>query len=345
MTGKKGIITNKIKENLNNLYFYMDKSIAMQKHKIIKVNGEEIKIINYDIYDKITNEKLYCIVKKNKCERNGKFKWKMVDELFAAKDIHKQYNITMDKLPKSVRTNIEFQSQLNKQTKIKSIMVNKMKDIIHKTKWNKIAIKNKYHTKKRTTLSLTKEMFIKNLKSLNDYNDMNAIKLIPILMFNNVNNFHWIEYVWIIKIDNGINIGISLKYNKDNHNLIVKGIHLDKAYIIQQSQLVSPKYCSNGLDDIFTSNITDICIGNPDDNINAIKALKQRNMCLQKENKRLSELLSNQDLCSSVSNLAAFSSGLCKNVPNVKLSSSMNNLGHLLYQVYIIGGKLVAVYP
>ena len=289
-TNKNGLISNMIKEDINNLYFYMDKSVAFQNGKEINLkNGEKLKIINFDFHSKETDETLYCVLTPYH-GKVTKFKWKMEEKLFSAQDIKKIYNISRYELPQNLRTCIHFQSDLKQYDQIKNVIMNKekIKEVIDKTKWTKVLIKNRYHTKKRLTLSLNKKEFIKNLNALNDFND---VHLIPILMFDAIakKNKFWVEYLWIITIDENINIGISLIYNTETDNVKVKGIHLDKTYIINQHQLVSPLNSSDCLQDIFQSNISDLHIGNPDDAENRINALTQRNYILKKENNALNK--------------------------------------------------------
>merc|ERR1712228_1163766 len=93
------------------------------------------------------------------------------------------------------------------------------------------------------------------------------------MMFNCDLNEYWIEYVWIITIDNNISIGISFRYNKQ-YGVRVNGIHLDKEYLINQHELVMPNHnckCFQG----FNSHISDLKIGNPDDLQNKINYYRQ----------------------------------------------------------------------
>merc|ERR1712154_206223 len=119
-TAKNGIISNMINEKINDLYFYMDKTTAMQREysKEIKLeNGDKIKIINYDFHEKKEIEEvLYCILKPfefEECE-NGKkptFEWE-IKEILNAKDIEQKYGISEDALPESVRMSVDFESML-----------------------------------------------------------------------------------------------------------------------------------------------------------------------------------------------------------------------------------------
>ncbi len=63
-------------------------------------------------------------------------------------------------------------------------------------------------------------------------------------MFNDENTEYWIEYVFIVTIDEGIDIDVSFKFNQYEGNIInrvyVCGIHLDKVYIFDQHKLVDP---------------------------------------------------------------------------------------------------------
>merc|ERR1711902_48342 len=84
-------------------------------------------------------------------------------------------------------------------------------NIIKKTKWHKIPIHKKQNNKKRVTLSFNKIEFINSL--MNFMNDSDKIRLIDILVFDNKNDKYRIEYVWIVRISENVDIGISWFYN------------------------------------------------------------------------------------------------------------------------------------
>lgn len=130
-------------------------------------------------------------------------------------------------------------------------------------------------------LSLTKPEFMKQCtQCIENQHAVNwDIELVPILMFNqetpNANEF-WIEYVWIVTIDDleEISIGISFKYLPKEKSVKVSGIHLDREYLIDQHQLLLPNSDCHCFD-AFKSNINYLSIGNPDDLLNKIKYYKQ----------------------------------------------------------------------
>jgi len=132
-------------------------------------------------------------------------------------------------------------------------------------------------------LYLTKPEFMDQCREfINKRDDDDDIDLIPILMFNDneYSNEFWIEHVWIVTIDEleNISIGISFKYNNEENEVRVSGIHLDRGYLMDQHELVLPGHSGAGCRcfDAFQSNINYLSIGNPDDSLNKIKYYKQQ---------------------------------------------------------------------
>eukprot|EP01084_Bolivina_argentea_P008685 16252_1 len=108
-------------------------------------------------------------------------------------------------------------------------------------------------------------------------------------MFDRYEKYSY-EYIWIINIEKNMNIGISLKYDIEKNAINVNGIHLDKTFIYKQHIVIEPSHECNCLNN-FTSFITHLHIGNPDDNINKIKDLQNRLQTLKDENVSLNEKL------------------------------------------------------
>ena len=302
---------------------YIDLTTAITqwyKQKQIDWNGKKIKIINYDFHEKDTNEILYCVLLRKsysnsneQITQNRKYgEWTMIEALFTEKQLRQQYGILCDKLlPKSPRiyskelpSSYNFISYKNNKDKIlNDLMMNpsKIEKIIYETKWTKKQIKCRKDSRRRMTLSLDKLEFQNRIKQHCLNNDIN---LIPILMFNNNknNDEYWIEYIWIIRIDDILktDIGISLIYNSDKSQLKVNGIHLVKEWMINQHQLISPKHNMKCICfDNFTSNITNLSIGNPDDHLNKMKALKKSNQELKIKNDKLQKRINELEKLSS----------------------------------------------
>jgi len=126
------------------------------------------------------------------------------------------------------------------------------------------------------TLSLTKPQFMKQCaeQTLDVMENVDEVQLVPILMFNCETEARWIEHVWIVSIEEGVSIGIALRNDGCHGGLRVTGIHLDGDYLRQQHELVLPGHECRCLDN-FTSHISDLRIGNPDDLQNKINYYQQ----------------------------------------------------------------------
>ena len=287
------IIPNKICEYIDDIYRYMDKITAIHCYdnniKLLNIDGDNnrlddnnIMIINYGFHDKENSNKiLYCIAEKQDTS-NGKargYKWRLINRLFTDIQIKNEYNISSKELlPKSFRNKLSFKLLLKQEIKIKKLLFcdKDCFDMIQNCNWHRLDIYNRINNKRRMTLSMTKPEFI---KCITDYYtkicNHNLINLIPILLFDNDENKYLIEFIWIINIENNINIGIGLRYDSINNRLKVGGIHLDSQYIRNQHQLIDPYHNCHCLDS-FQTNISDLKIGNPDDNLNKIKYYKQQ---------------------------------------------------------------------
>merc|ERR1712218_446129 len=157
---------------------------------------------------------------------------------------------------------------------------------------HKVDIFNKINNKRRMTLSLTKPEFMKQCTEfVNKQNENDGVNLIPILMFNNGNNEYWIEYVMIVTLEQGIDVGIAFKMIPNHDIITVSGIHLDKVYLQCQHELVLPQHTGCHCLDTFESNINYLSIGNPDDQLNLIKYYKQQINGLTKYRDYIDELL------------------------------------------------------
>merc|ERR1712176_897219 len=235
------------------------------------VNDGEICIVNLDLYHKNKEKEPLYLVSKiiENTKKNRNHKWKTDNNLWTQNEIESKYKISKNNLPKSSRLSNKFLFEINNINEIEKIF-SKKKEIFTKTKWHKLHVFNIKNNKRRITISITKTEFISALKEF--VNNDNDHKLIPIIMFNNKQKYQ-IHYVHIVRImDN--DIGISYIYNSETKKITATGIHLDKKQLLKQHELVSPKHmkdchCFDG----FTSIITDLYIGNPDDDKNKIKSL------------------------------------------------------------------------
>ena len=102
-----------------------------------------------------------------------------------------------------------------------------------------------------------------------------------------------IEYIWIIRIQIDpfpIDIALSIQYSKKTiNNIIVTGIHLNKELLIYRHQLVPYRACNQSTAgcccfDHYQCPITNLKIGNIDEDLNKIKDLYSRLNTIQQNN-------------------------------------------------------------
>eukprot|EP01084_Bolivina_argentea_P200243 342438_1 len=264
----KNIIASKIRETFNDLYSHIDIEIAMQFNDSNIDDDADIKILNFGFHDKESGEILYCIIEK----QERKTPWKMRERTFTGKEIINEFHVTQ--LPTASRSNFIFQSQLKMGNDIKILLKSdkQRKKFIMNTQWHKIKIFCKLNHKRRTTLSMTTQEFIQDLKQNTNFNNL---ELIPILMF--YDTYHRVVHLWIVTIHQNVNIAISLIYNKGT--IEATGIHIERSLILKQHQWISTVCNSNECKclNIFTSSFNCIVIGNPDSDKNRIKDLEKRN--------------------------------------------------------------------
>ena len=110
------------------------------------------------------------------------------------------------------------------------------------------------------------------------------------------NSHYEIHHVVIIEVDNGLNIVISMIYDNLECKVKVTGIHLDKRLLFRQHQWISLKHMNEcTCFDNYNWIINDISIGNPDDNLNRINALKKSKVALEQQIERLRNKLKSFD--------------------------------------------------
>jgi len=279
-------LPSSIRETFSNLYKYLDKSTAMQYHfqRQLQFDGEKIRIFNYDLHDKSTNEVLYFVAQSQK-RRNG-YEWKLVNKLFTKEEIMVKYRIRSFELPQSSRINSEFGNMMNIQKQIMAQHASICTKLTEK-EWQRIIPihNNEYSTQKRMTYSMTPQMFKQAIKDCIDSQNGQA-ELIPIVMF--YGDKFKLCFIHIIQLDDHINIGISYIYNQQKQCIEINGIHLKKDRIQQQHELAVPGCagncrCLNG----FVSCIDVLHIGNPDDAQNKLNGKKHEIDAKNEEIKRL----------------------------------------------------------
>merc|ERR1712228_712310 len=203
--------------------------------------------------------------------------------------------ISSHAVPPSFSQDHSFRIQLQQKDKIRSFIVEgafKMRQIVKKTKWNKVPIKNYEHKKQRMEYIVKKQVFVDDLNALNDYSNPT---LIPIVMFDKESIKFWIEFVWIVKIREDSHIGISMIYNAKKRRVEIKGIHTNKQLILDQHQLISPLYRNYFVNDFeFRSKVDHLKIAELGADKNRIFQLKNSNSALRVERQRMETVI--QDL-------------------------------------------------
>eukprot|EP01083_Nonionella_stella_P204904 746639_1 len=266
-------ITDEIWETFNDVYVFIDKSLSLHTGQSMFNNGT-LWVINYGFHEKQSYELLYCVAVPT---YGGSRKWSMVQKVFTTQEMKTVYHIKCASLPKTIRS-LQFHTDIVTKNRIITRMLSEpeqIQSIVQFTPWHKVAIFNRNDNKKRIILKLNKHECIKDLNMMMTHRD-EVIKLIPILMFDTENGAHHIEYVWIIRIEKGIDIGISFILNTENDELMVSGIHLNKTFLLNQHHLAIPQCPSCNCLDSFVSHITHLRIGNPDDDLNRIKDLTKK---------------------------------------------------------------------
>jgi len=223
------------------------------------------------------------------------YRSELVEIVMNPGDILTNYGISINAVPPSFRQAHSFRTQLQQKERIRSFIVDsafKMKQIVKKTKWNKVPIKNYEHKKQRMEYIVKKQVFVEDLNRLNDY--VNPT-LIPIVMFDKEAIKHWVEYVWMVKTRDDSHVGISMIYNAKKRRVEIKGIHTNKQLILDQHQLISPLYRNYFVRDFeFESKVDHLKIAELGADKNRIFQLKNSNSALRTDRQRMETLI--QDL-------------------------------------------------
>merc|ERR1719242_588585 len=275
----ESIVPSMIAEPISNVYSYMDRACVLSMGHDLE-RGERIKVVNYDWHCKRTGQILYCVMERQDLSANKSrgYKYKMVNRLFTASELLKEYNVRKEEGPGSWRQTEQFRSELAAGEMIERILQEptERRRLIDSCQWHKVEIHKRQNNKRRLTLSLTKPQFMKQgaEQTLDVMDNVHDVQLVPILMFNSETEARWIEHVWIVSIEEGVSIGIALRNDGLHGGLRVTGIHLDGDYLRQQHELVVPGHPCRCLD-AFSSHISDLRIGNPDDLQNKINYYQQ----------------------------------------------------------------------
>eukprot|EP01083_Nonionella_stella_P093618 262422_1 len=271
------IIPDTIKETISNVYAYLDRSIAMQYNDGEIIDGEIIdhvnnslyyEIINCDFHETKSDEPLFCVVEThplNDAKNSNKYSLKMRDHLFTRKELS-QMNLHSVILPESSRTKLQNTERNHIQNMHTDSNTQTWDDMLSACAWSQVPVFTQPEHKQRVTLSISTQLLNRIVIEAMD----NKHNLIPIVMFDE--RSHWMEYICVVHIQKDMDIGIALKYAK--YGLRITGIHLDKAMILEQHELVLPHKCE--CLDGFKSIINDIHVGNADDLLNKLKDYQKR---------------------------------------------------------------------
>merc|ERR1712087_34891 len=288
---------------VDDLLNYLRKTIVVQSQQCPWMqlqNGQKNKIIRCDFRQ---NNPMFCVMREefirpnpqNGVEISPFYRSELVEIAMNPAAILTNYGISSHAVPPSFRQAHLFSNPFQQKDKIRSFIVEgafKMKQIVKKTKWNKVPIKNYEHKKQRMEYIVKKQVFVDNINELNDYSNPT---LIPIVMFDKESIKFWIEFVWIVKIRQDSHIGISMIYNAKKRRVEIKGIHTDKQLILNQHQLISPLFSDYFVRDFeFSSKIDHLKIAELGADKNRIFQLKNSNSALRVERQRMETVI--QDL-------------------------------------------------
>eukprot|EP01084_Bolivina_argentea_P144315 253235_1 len=241
-------IPKDVAETLLNAFNYMTQYLhiygddATQEYKFQETM---IKVIDYNIHCKQTQNPLYVVCEKAEQLKHNDHSWKAKHYLYDEKELATRYNITSLPVTPSMNCSIILKIK-NTMNRVKEMLqdTKKRNDIIRhrNTPWNcddKIPIFNKTSKNNGMCLTLSKDAFAKKLNTF--ANESGDIHLVPIVRFNKKNNYFY-EVAWIAQIGKDINIGISFKLNPKGKSVfpyIPSAIYLD---IRDQHKLVLDKH-------------------------------------------------------------------------------------------------------
>lgn len=273
------IVPHRVAESIANIYAYMDKATVLSV-SAVSTHNPRFRVIDYDWHCKNTNDALYCVTERQDVSTHKArgYAFKMHNRLYTAHDLSAELNVSPSELPVSWRKTQKFRAEMalgNEVIRALSTTEQRLK-MVNSCQWHKVPVLKRVNNKRRLTLSLTKPQFTKQCVSVAERVSGDEISktLFPIAMFNSETDEFWLEWVWTLRIDDGVSVGIAFRYQNPQNGVRVSGIHLDRDYLQEQHELVHPGHAAPGLRG-FESNISDLRIGNPDDLQNKINYYKQ----------------------------------------------------------------------
>jgi hypothetical protein len=240
------------------LYYNLDMTTALQindgeMQEFETEHGHKVMFANYDIRCKQTGEPLYAVIvendkkplkqqkrRQNDRKQASKWLWK-INSFRTAEEILSAYsNITLRDLPKSSRDRRGFRQQLDYASYASDLA--EQAHILDETDWGNVQkIKNfKRDGKKNNNkaveyvVKVNESAFIRQCKA--SWYDAPAI---PIVVNENKNNenSHHIEWVKVVNLDYGRQIGISCRYNQSKCKWEVRSLCLDKGDVVNKHLL------------------------------------------------------------------------------------------------------------
>merc|ERR1719242_1665857 len=165
-----------------NLLNYLRKTIVVQSQQnqwMQLANGQKIKVIRCDLRQ---NNPMFCVMREEFIRPNPQngieiapfYRSELIEIVDNPANILTNYGISTTAVPPSFREAHSFRAQLQQKERIRSFIVDsafKMKQIVKKTKWNKVPVKNYEHKKQRMEYIVKKQVFVDDLNALNDYSN------------------------------------------------------------------------------------------------------------------------------------------------------------------------------
>eukprot|EP01084_Bolivina_argentea_P026787 49818_1 len=275
----RSVIPRRIKESIADVFDFINKLTTICLYDGLVVDVGNSMILNCGFHDQNSNDVLYLVATKQSKSRV----YKIHDKVYTKYELCNSYRLQEHELPQSYYDRNNMRCVMNE--------INYSFDVDYRSvQWHKLPVlrttKNKSakYNKQRLTFFITKTECIATVTPKRNST------LIPIIMFNC--NGYRREYVQIVSIGDGIDIGVSYFYNECRNCFQATAIHLNKDILLRQHQLADPHHHCGCLDG-FQSMIDDLHIGNPDDDKNRVKDLQRKNSDLKKENTALKQRATN----------------------------------------------------
>merc|ERR1719192_1976984 len=151
----ESIVPSNVVEPISNVYSFMDRACVLSMGHDLE-RSERIKVINYDWHCKRTQQLLFCVMERQDLSANKSrgYKYKMLNRLFTAAELDKEYGIT--DLPLTWRQSEEFRGEMAARQRIESVLCDpaQRRRLIESVQWHKVDVHKRQNNKRRLTLSL-----------------------------------------------------------------------------------------------------------------------------------------------------------------------------------------------